>query len=74
MVRIENYIQVSEMLSIRIRVAVILYPSYHFFFFLQSQFSHSVVTQEISTNCMILKFMIDSEVTIFGESQHLLWK
>lgn len=32
MVRIENYIQVSEMLSIRIRVAVILYPSYHFFF------------------------------------------
>lgn len=71
MVWIKNYIQISEMLSVKIKVAMIVsilsFPSSFLIldpltlWFLRKYYS----------NDLVLKFMMDSKVTLFSDSLDL---
>lgn len=71
MVWIKNYIQISEMLSVKIKVAMIVsilsFPSS----FLILDPLTLWLLRKYYSNDLVLKFMMDSKVTLFSDSLDL---
>ena len=74
MVWIENYIQISEMLSIKIKVAMIVsIPPFPFSFLILGSLTLWLL-RKYYNNDLVLKFMMDSKFTLFSDSLELFLK
>ena len=74
MVWIENYIQISEMLSIKIKVAMIVsIPPFPFSCLILGSLTLWLL-RKYYNNDLVLKFMMDSKFTLFSDSLDLFLK
>ena len=74
MVWIENYIQISEMLSIKVKVAMIVFiPPFPSSFLVLGSLTPWLLRKYYS-NYLVLKFMMDSIVSLFSDSLDLFLK